>query len=189
MGVSKNRGVSPKMDGENNGKPYSLMDDLGVPLFSETSVYSAILKVDILLRCLHVRQWNFHITVSDLLNRQYEFIMIDLECPRSLLFLAHAYLRTQVQLVCREASMSPMRRSLLGTGNQSDAGSSLLWLGFPNYTSYWVKKHFFRVFKSGPGIVGDAYMKKRYIHISNSQHIVGIHTYIDISTVSGNSRN
>ena len=115
----------------------------GVPLFSETSIYSAILKVDILLRCLHGRQWNFHITVSDLLNRQYEFIMIDLECPRSLLFLVHAYLRTQVQLVCREASMSPMRRSLLGTGNQADTGSVLLWLGFPNYTSYWVKKYFF----------------------------------------------
>ena len=26
---SKNRGVSPKLDGENNGKPYFLMDDLG----------------------------------------------------------------------------------------------------------------------------------------------------------------
>ena len=34
----KNRGVSPKMDGENNGKAYFLMDDLGEnPLFSETS--------------------------------------------------------------------------------------------------------------------------------------------------------
>ena len=31
MGVSKNRGVlPPKMDGENNGKPYEQMDDLGV---------------------------------------------------------------------------------------------------------------------------------------------------------------
>ena len=38
MGVSENRGVSPKMDGENNGKPYGQMDDLGVPLFSETSI-------------------------------------------------------------------------------------------------------------------------------------------------------
>ena len=29
--------LSPKMDGENNGKtPYFLMDDLGVPLFLET---------------------------------------------------------------------------------------------------------------------------------------------------------
>ncbi len=28
MGVSKNRGT-PKMDGENNGNPYFLMDDLG----------------------------------------------------------------------------------------------------------------------------------------------------------------
>ena len=29
MAVSKNRGKTPKMDGENNGKPYFLMDDLG----------------------------------------------------------------------------------------------------------------------------------------------------------------
>ena len=29
MGVSKNRGETPKMDGENNGKPYEQMDDLG----------------------------------------------------------------------------------------------------------------------------------------------------------------
>ena len=40
MGVSKNRGLSPKMDGENNGKPYFLMDDLGVPLFSETPIFT-----------------------------------------------------------------------------------------------------------------------------------------------------
>ena len=35
-GVSKNRGLSPKMDGFYNGKPYLLMDDLEVhyPLFS-----------------------------------------------------------------------------------------------------------------------------------------------------------
>ena len=29
MGVSKNRGGPPKMDGKNNGKPYEQMDDLG----------------------------------------------------------------------------------------------------------------------------------------------------------------
>ena len=30
MGVSKNKGKTPKMDGENNGsKPYFQMDDLG----------------------------------------------------------------------------------------------------------------------------------------------------------------
>ena len=28
------------MDGENNGKPYFLMDDLGVPLFLETPTYT-----------------------------------------------------------------------------------------------------------------------------------------------------
>ena len=28
-GVSKNRGKTPKMDGENHGKPYEQMDDLG----------------------------------------------------------------------------------------------------------------------------------------------------------------
>ncbi len=36
MGVSKNRGKTSKMDGENIGKPYEQMDDLGVgsvPLF------------------------------------------------------------------------------------------------------------------------------------------------------------
>ena len=33
MDVSKNRGFSLKMDGENNGKPPIKMDDLGVPLF------------------------------------------------------------------------------------------------------------------------------------------------------------
>ena len=38
MGVSKNWGVSPKMDGEKNGKPYFLMDDLGVLLFLETPI-------------------------------------------------------------------------------------------------------------------------------------------------------
>ena len=38
MDVSKNRGKTPKMDGENNGKPYCLMDDLGVPLFLETPI-------------------------------------------------------------------------------------------------------------------------------------------------------
>ena len=34
MDVSKNRGKTPKMDGENNGKPYEQMDDLGgFPIF------------------------------------------------------------------------------------------------------------------------------------------------------------
>ena len=42
MGVEpKIGGGSPKMDGENNGKPYFPMDDLGWkhPLFLETSIY------------------------------------------------------------------------------------------------------------------------------------------------------
>ena len=30
--------LTPKMDGENNGKPYEQMDDLGVPLVLETSI-------------------------------------------------------------------------------------------------------------------------------------------------------
>ncbi len=36
MGVSKNRGNYPKMDGENNGKPYEQIHDLGgktTPIF------------------------------------------------------------------------------------------------------------------------------------------------------------
>ena len=39
-GVSKNRGKTPKMDGENNGKPVIKMDDLGVPLFLETPIHT-----------------------------------------------------------------------------------------------------------------------------------------------------
>ena len=42
MGVSKKRGKTPKMDGENNGNPYFLMDDLGVPLFLETPIYVGV---------------------------------------------------------------------------------------------------------------------------------------------------
>ncbi len=38
MGVSKNRGNPPKMDGENNGQPYEQMHDLGVALFLETPI-------------------------------------------------------------------------------------------------------------------------------------------------------
>ena len=38
-GNPKIGGKNPKMDGENHGKPYDLMDDLGEnPLFSETPI-------------------------------------------------------------------------------------------------------------------------------------------------------
>ena len=41
MGVSKNRGVSPKMDGLNNGKPHFLMDDLGgTTIFGNIHIFS-----------------------------------------------------------------------------------------------------------------------------------------------------
>ena len=39
MDVSKNKGKIPKMDGDNNGKPYEQMDSLGVPLCLETPIY------------------------------------------------------------------------------------------------------------------------------------------------------
>ena len=44
MGVSKNRGETPKMDGENNGKPYEQMDDLGgfPPIFGSTPIYELV---------------------------------------------------------------------------------------------------------------------------------------------------
>ena len=41
MGVSKNRGKTPKMDGVYNGKPYEQMDDLGgfyTPIFGNTHI-------------------------------------------------------------------------------------------------------------------------------------------------------
>jgi len=42
-GVSENRGKTPKMDGENHGKPYFLMDELGGnPLFLETSTCPSV---------------------------------------------------------------------------------------------------------------------------------------------------
>jgi len=34
----------PQKDGENNGKPYFLMDDLGVPLLAETSMESLLVS-------------------------------------------------------------------------------------------------------------------------------------------------
>ena len=40
MGVPPKIGETPKMDGENNGKPYEQMDDLGAPLFLETPKWS-----------------------------------------------------------------------------------------------------------------------------------------------------
>ena len=43
LGASKNNGTQniPKMDGEYNGKPYFLMDDLGVtPIFGNTHLFS-----------------------------------------------------------------------------------------------------------------------------------------------------
>ena len=41
MGVSKNRGKTPKMDGEHNGKPYEQMDDLGgnTTIFGNSSMF------------------------------------------------------------------------------------------------------------------------------------------------------
>ena len=39
MDVSKNRGILPPKWMVYNGKPYFLMDDLGVPLFLETPIY------------------------------------------------------------------------------------------------------------------------------------------------------
>ena len=52
MGVSKNRGKTPKMDGENNGKPYEQMDDLGVPLFLETPIsFERVLMCTLYSQC------------------------------------------------------------------------------------------------------------------------------------------
>ena len=44
IGVCQNRGGKPlKMDGENNGKPYEQMDDLGgKPLFLETPKFQML---------------------------------------------------------------------------------------------------------------------------------------------------
>ena len=46
MAVSKDRGKTPKMDGENNGKSYFLMDDLGgkPPIFGNIHMYISNFK-------------------------------------------------------------------------------------------------------------------------------------------------
>ena len=46
MAVSKDRGKTPKMDGENNGKSYFLMDDLGgkTPIFGNIHMYISNFK-------------------------------------------------------------------------------------------------------------------------------------------------
>ena len=48
MGVSKNRGKTPKMDGENNGKPYEQMDDLGgcTHIFGSTPILWMLHQMD-----------------------------------------------------------------------------------------------------------------------------------------------
>ncbi len=74
MGVSKNRGKTPKMDGENKGKPYEQMDDLGGKpiIFGNTHIYIYIyvslgieLQVNLVLllkradRSVHPEFWKF----------------------------------------------------------------------------------------------------------------------------------
>ena len=55
LGVSKNRGVSPKMDGENNGIFPIKMDDLGGfhPLFSENIHIGNYTIVQLIMRLYH----------------------------------------------------------------------------------------------------------------------------------------
>ena len=52
MGISKNNGI-PKMDGENKGKPYEQMDDLGgKPTIFWKHPYPKILKPLLKQACL-----------------------------------------------------------------------------------------------------------------------------------------
>ena len=83
MGVSKNMGY-PKKDGENNGKPYFLMDDLGgfYPLFSETSISDILIfmrtevpaPASVLVSefwgavCQIVYPFSFHLWTMNLIN-------------------------------------------------------------------------------------------------------------------------
>ena len=58
---TKTRDVAHKLDGENNGKPYFLMDDLGVPLFLETPKWDNVPKR---MPCRLVCQWNILILLG-----------------------------------------------------------------------------------------------------------------------------
>ena len=57
MDVSKNRAGYPKMDGENNGKAYEQIDDLGVALFLETPIYPGTNTVLNVLVCICIPTW------------------------------------------------------------------------------------------------------------------------------------
>ena len=62
MGVEPKIGVFPPiLMVYNNGKPYLLMDDLGVPLFSETSIYIYIyVPVAWILWVIKISDWKTH---------------------------------------------------------------------------------------------------------------------------------
>ena len=74
MGVSKNRGTPKWM--VYNGKPYYLMDDLGVPLFSETSIYP---KQLFLFHCSLLFVWGkFGIPILLSWRLTWHFVRIDI---------------------------------------------------------------------------------------------------------------
>ena len=66
---------TPKMDGENNGKPYFLMDDLGgfpTPIFGSTPIYNntnpPFGRVFGFHNCKKPKLWNSHLPAQDVVT-------------------------------------------------------------------------------------------------------------------------
>ncbi len=79
MNVSKNRGKTSKMDGENNGKPYEQMDDLGgfTTISGNTHMYVINLILEWLSFSSCYTVWaalSWHILVY--LDSEYEHILV-----------------------------------------------------------------------------------------------------------------
>ena len=76
MDVSKNTGT-PKMDGENNGKPPIKMDELGVPLFLETPIYTSNIHTEGIWLSILLTLLEMYLLILQL----FEFVSLELVFP------------------------------------------------------------------------------------------------------------
>ena len=108
LDVSKKKGWAPKMDGENNGKPDFLMDDLGVPLFLDTPKSGSNTLIHI--QFSFFTSWGLSLQARDYLSRYRKLPALSLsggdrnECSSwggmlSVLFLAGGlWIESQLQV-------------------------------------------------------------------------------------------
>ena len=116
------------MDGENNGKPYEQMDDLGVPLFLETPI----------LIFLHIPIWH------SIFRQKMQFLMIP--DPKIAVSLKHRQKRSEEKI---NLVLIPIFSTVAGMSwNQKTSFDTYidikyLWEKFPivtnlNFSGIWV---------------------------------------------------